>query len=422
MSVFSKFVDSGAVFRLRELTRKPGFAVAAFSFGSLVLVVLAAQVGTYIGADLKLELASGSVGDLLHIVASSMLAVTTFSIGTIVSALGRAASNLTPRATQLLVADRTAQNALSIFVGAFIYSVVGIIGIAAGYYEGQARIILFLVTLGVIALIVWSLLRWIDHLHHFGRTSDMIRRIEEAATEAAQAVGSRPAHGARRGVFDDGRTWAIPASESGYLRHVDLGDLDRVAGKAGLRVHVLHLAGHYVHEGDPLLRVSAPVTEATAKNLRKAFTIGRQRSFDQDMRYGLVVLSEVASRALSPAVNDPGTAIDVLRAGTRVLAAFHRSRAEPEPPQYEHVAAPDIDLAQAYEEFFSPIARDGAGVIEVQEVLQGALAHLAGQGGGVIARREAEDARSVSVAELAHPRDLRRLLAAHAPVNEPGDG
>ena len=421
MSVRSKLVDSGAVFRLREVTRKPGFAVAAFSLGSLLLAVMAARVGSYIDADLKLELASGSVGDLLHIVASSMLAVTTFSIGTIVSALGRAASNITPRATQLLVADRTAQNALSIFVGAFIYSVVGIIGIAAGFYEDQARIVLFLVTLGVIALIVWSLLRWIDHLHHFGRTSDMIRRIEEAATEAAQAVGGRPAHGARHGGFDDERSWAIPAPEAGYLRHVDIGDLDRVAGEAGLRVEVLHLAGHYVHAGDPLLRASAPVTEATAKALRKAFAIGRQRSFDQDMRYGLVVLSEVASRALSPAVNDPGTAIDVLRAGTRVLSAFHRRRADPEPPEYEHVTAPDVDLAQAYEEFFGPIARDGAGVIEVQEVLQGALAHLAVHGGGAMARGEAEDARSLSVAELQHPRDLRRLQAAHAALARPRD-
>ena len=350
--------------------------------------------------------------DLLHIVASSMLAVTTFSVGIIVSALGRASSNATPRATQLLIADRTAQNALSIFVGAFIYSIVGIIGISAGHYEDRARVILFFVTLGVIALIVWSLLRWIDHLHDFGRTSDIIRRLEKAATEAAEAVGSLPAHGAVPADAGDGAL-QIRAAESGYLRHVDMAELDRIGDEAEIRIHVVHLAGHHVHRGEPLARLSGPVSDKTGTAIRDAFAIGVGRSFDQDMRYGMIVLSEVASRALSPAVNDPGTAIDVLRAGTRVLEAFHRARADAQPAGCRHVTAPDIDLEQAYEEFFAPIARDGAALVEVQEVLQSSLAHLGRKGDPAVAGSQADAARAVAAAGLSHTRDLARLRVAH---------
>ena len=116
MSILSRVFDDGMLFRIRQLGQRPGMRVLAVSIGSVLLALLAARGGAYIDADIKLELASGAVDDLLHIVVSSMLAVTTFSVGIIISAMGRAASNATPRATQLLVVDRTAQNALSIFV------------------------------------------------------------------------------------------------------------------------------------------------------------------------------------------------------------------------------------------------------------------------------------------------------------------
>ena len=127
----------------------------------------------------------------------------------------------------------------------------------------------------------------------------------------------------------------------------------------------------------------------------------------------MIVLSEVASRALSPAVNDPGTAIDVLRAGTRVLEAFHRARADAQPAGCRHVTAPDIDLEQAYEEFFAPIARDGAALVEVQEIPQSSVAHLGRKGDPAVAGSQADAARAVAAAGLSHTRDLARLRVAH---------
>lgn len=53
--------------------------------------------------------------------------------------------------------------------------------------------------------------------------------------------------------------------------------------------------------------------------IARAFLIGDERTFDDDPRFGLVVLSEIASRALSPAVNDPGTAIDIIGTFVRLF-------------------------------------------------------------------------------------------------------
>ena len=121
-------------------------------------------------------------------------------------------------------------------------------------------------------------------------------------------------------------------------------------------------------------RLDDPATES----LREAFSIGTQRSFEQDPRFGLSVLAEIASHALSPAVNDPGTAIDVIGRAVRVLSLWKgRSEAQEAPiPECSRVFAPALDVDDMFDDIFGPIARDGAEIIEVGVRLQKALCLL----------------------------------------------
>lgn len=67
------------------------------------------------------------------------------------------------------------------------------------------------------------------------------------------------------------------------------------------------------------MSVEGHLSEKVEAELIEAFVVGDQRTFDNDPRFGLVVLAEIADRALSPAVNDPSTAIDVIGTLTRLL-------------------------------------------------------------------------------------------------------
>jgi uncharacterized membrane protein len=112
--------------------------------------------------------------------------------------------------------------------------------------------------------------------------------------------------------------------------------------------------------------------------LRAAFRMGDKRVYDEDPRFGLIVLSEIAARALSPAVNDPGTAINIIGAFVRV---FERWIEPPDPDDdqavYERVRVPRIAVGDMFDDAFVAIARDGAGMIEVQVRLQKAFRALA---------------------------------------------
>ena len=299
------------------------------------------------------------------------------------------------------------------FIGSFLFSIVGIVGLAMGLYQDNGRVLLFLATLGDIALITWALLRWVDHLNSFGRMHDIVSRIERVATEAAGKYRDRPALGAIPGtspLSTDAAT--VPSRQNGYVRAVDMMALQGVAEDQNLIVEMLRMPGKYVHQGEPLLRLSRAVGDEVAETLRDAVLIGNQRSFDEDVGYGIIVLSEVASRALSPAVNDPGSAIDVLRAGTRVLMALHGAPSGDEAQTCDRVYAPEPDLGAIYASFFSSIARDRAGLIEVQETVQDcldALAHVTDQPYPQI---EAKRAHARAIAALDQDWERDRLNAA----------
>jgi uncharacterized membrane protein len=105
--------------------------------------------------------------------------------------------------------------------------------------------------------------------------------------------------------------------------------------------------------------------------MRKAFVIGDMRYFDEDPRFGLITLSEIASRALSPAVNDPGTAIQIISSYVRLFSLW----AEPldsKKSRENHTTALRFQNLQLkiFEDAFRPLARDGAGNIEVMIRLQ----------------------------------------------------
>lgn len=361
---------------LQQFRKQLWVRAALFSVAAVLTAALAAVADRYIPYEPNLTLAAGSVDHILDILASSMLAVTTFSLSVMVAAYSAATSNVTPRSTKLLLDDSVAQNTLATFVGSFLFSIVGIIGLAAGLYGEKGRIILFLATLVVIALIAGALLVWIEQLGKFGRVGDTIARVTNAAIPPATFMGGLPRLGAQPAIPIPGDAAPITIAKSGYVEHIDMSALSGIADENEIAIHLSLLPGAFIHPCKPLAHVSPPPEDSVQDRIAACFTTGDDREFDQDPRFGLIVLSEIASRALSPAVNDPGTAIEVIDAGVRVLIAFADARADREEPRFERVHAPDIEVEGLFDDFFNPIARDGASLIEVQIRLQSALETL----------------------------------------------
>ncbi|WP_020209088.1 DUF2254 domain-containing protein [Gilvimarinus chinensis] len=372
--------------KLLMLSRALWMRTLAFAILAVATALIAIALKGFIPESLSGLIGAEAVDKVLSILASSMLAVTTFSLSVMVSAHSAAANNLTPRATRLLLEDSTTQNALATFVGSFVYSLVGIIALSTGIYGDQGRVILFLVTIAVVVLIVGTILLWINHLARLGRVSEIADRVEKAASSAIMRRGEHPWLDGQR--LDNTENipegcQAILPEATGYVQHIDMQALNNWATEHDAKLYVTSLPGKFVHPHHPILFVELKNKNVTADtptdSIAKAITIGDTRSFDQDPRFGLLVMAEIASRALSPGINDPGTAIEVLGRGVRLIGQWTVTPDDVSDMQvpYSRVFVPRIELEELFIDFFSPIARDGAGLIEVQIRLQKSLAALA---------------------------------------------
>lgn len=402
--------------RLRERLWARPLAVCLLSIG----MAFGAHLADGLDIDGLLPLIAGdALESLLTIQASSMMVIATFAVASMVSAYASASTAATPRAFALIVADDVSQNALSTFIGAFIFSIVALAATQNGYYGRAGLFALFVLTLLVFVVVILTFVRWVDRIARLGRMGPTIATVERATAAAIDRRRRSPYLGGAPVRPLQHQGLPVHAARAGYVQQVDVGALQGCAEQAQVRVVVAALPGTFAAPGVPLAWIQVPPGGAGADDTAPfvdAFLIGDQRQFDDDPRFGLVVLSQIAGRALSPAVNDPGTAIDIIGALVRLFVQW----AQPLAPDaaastHDRVEVPALQVEDMFDDAFTSLARDGAPTVEVGIRLQKAL-HALAQLGDVpmqaAAARHACLALERARLALALPQDLDALRAA----------
>lgn len=350
-------------FYLRQLLNKMWFLPAMFSAVAMLTIVAAFYIARWAPDELPLTISREAIQSVLQILATSLLTVSVFALSTLVSALSGASAATSPRAVPLIVGDRAAQTSISVFIGAFLFSILAILGLSAGIYSSAGRMLLFSVTLCIVAVVIAALIRWIAQISDIGRVAYAIDRVEAATAKALTHVAKHPLLDGRPLEGEAQGKPVLPA-KMGYVQHLDATRLQKLADEHDLQVVVTARPGTYVSAARPLMLVEGGLDDELSFKLAEAFVVGDQRNFQSDPRFGLVVLGEIADRALSAAVNDPGTAIDVLGTVTRLLSNWHPEAASPEVAN-DRLRVSAIAPQDLIEDAFRPVARDGAATIEV---------------------------------------------------------
>ncbi len=332
-------------------------------------------------AEVAPEISVDSIEMLLSVMSSSMLVIATFSVASMVSAYASAANTATPRSFSLVVADDASQNALSTFVGAFIFGIVALTAVKNAYFATAGLFVLFIQTASVFGVVIIMFVRWVDRIARLGRLESTIDKVEKAATRAMKRRRDEPR---LRGMpaLSQVRGRAVFAASVGYVQQIDIAALQSWAEENEVHVVVAALPGSLTAPDQAIAYVNIrehDPTEIDCTCVITAFQIGGNRLFDDDPRFGLVVLSEIAGRALSPAVNDPGTAIDIISTLLRLFTLWSKPETADgnDVPKFDRVEVPEISTRDMFDDAFTAIARDGAGMVEVSVRLQEALSALA---------------------------------------------
>ncbi len=336
-----------------------------------IAAVFAAKVadGTSLAQHIP-EIKQESVQTLLSIMASSMMVIATFSAGTMVNAYASAGQSSTPRSLSLLISDDVSQNALSVFIGAFIFSAVALTAMNHAFYGEAGLFLLLVLTCITFAIVILTFIRWVDSVARLGRVGSTILKVEKATARAITNRIQQPCLGAvpQSETNEQGRH-KITSDKVGYIQLIDIARLQRWADNNDAFINVALLPGEFVTPDKPIAYSNVKVDD---KDISCAFTIAEERSFEADPRFGFIVLAEIASRALSPAVNDHGTAISIIGSVTRLILMWStQSKQDSKLPdkrrsvKYDKVSLPELSVHDLFDDAFTSISRDGAKNIEV---------------------------------------------------------
>ncbi len=402
---------------LREKLWIKPLGYAALAVAAVFVAHLADQLPVQ---ELVPDITADTVEKLLTVISASMLGVATFAVASMVSAYASAGGSATPRAFALIVSDGLSQTALSSFIGAFIFSIVGIIGIEVGYFGIAGRFVTFLFTIAIFAWVVVTFVRWVDNIARLGRLGNTIEKVDAATRDAFDHWSvATPLGGRSIGPLPEGGIDLFP-EELGFIQHIDLGRLDAWAERNDTVVYLRSLPGAFVHPDRALLSVRPLAGEAVPDTgeLLRGFVLGPRRSYGSDPRFGLIVMSEIASRALSPAVNDPGSAIDIVVRIARILRGWSAAPdGEAPEPTFERVFVPQLAARDLLEDAYAAIIKDGVASVEVGIWLQKSLGLLAGSASADLREAAIWQARLAldrAAETLSFAPDLERVRRAHA--------
>jgi len=265
--------------------------------------------------------------DVLGAIAGSVIGVAATSFSITIAVLATASSTYGPRLVRNFMTDRGNQFVLGVYAATFVYSLLtlrsirepgGADEVFVPHLAVNVAVLLAVLSIGVL---IW----FINHIADSVQVGTLSRRVRTELVETVdrlypEQLGRAPSevpdgagvHDVPAGLRADGVE--VRADTDGYVLGVAEDRLLDLATHHDVVVSLQVRPGSHLVVGDviALLWPAEHAGDGLAADVRSGVHVGRARTPDQDVGYAVLVLEEMAVRALSPSTNDPYTAINAL--------------------------------------------------------------------------------------------------------------
>lgn len=265
-----------------------------------------------------------------------------FSFAILIVQFGSSAYS--PRMVSYFLRRRVTQWILALFLATIAYSFMGLVSIGSGGREEfvprlTVSVALLLLVLSLVGFIVLmhaagSQIRVDFVLSSIGRHSrkQMVRRLPPRSPEGREAAGSDAGR-------DAGRLREVRyRGANGQIVEIETRGLARIAHREGITILLDLRVGDAITRGTPIARTDAADPAGLARAISRCLVVDSERSLVYDPLYALRLLVDIAIRALSPAINDPTTAVRALDEIEGVLRCAAK----------RHLGTVRLDLAPGY--------------------------------------------------------------------------
>jgi uncharacterized membrane protein len=263
-------------------------------------------------------------------VASGMIALTGIVFSLTFLMVQFSATAYSPRLVLWIARDPVMSHALGVFTATFLYALTALAWVDRGG-SGKVPLVGILVVTGLLFV---SIIMFISLIQRVGMlqvnrvlvfTGDRGREIIESLYPPIESAANPSAiEKCNAPCLQTLLHYGPPQ----HVQAIDVPGLLQLANQAGCVIEMVAAVGDAVFDSTPLLRIIGGHNPISEKSLRSAIELGRERTFVQDPKYAIRLLVDIAIKALSPAINDPTTAVQALDQIEDLLIRLGRRRLE----------------------------------------------------------------------------------------------
>jgi uncharacterized membrane protein len=252
-----------------------------------------------------------TVRAVLGTLASALFTTIVFVCSALLVAVQLASASLTPRIIAIVFKDPVTKFSLTLLVFTFTFSLAALLRI-----KDTVPLLTTYVAAYSCLVCLAAFFYLIDHLGKALRPSGALqsvawlgrRVIEQVYPQRAAEAPKEPLPASAK-VLDGKPTVTITNGRDGVVMAFDERGLLRLAQRADCVIEMVPQVGDHVAFGDPLFRVYGGGSAISTEALRQSVAIGQERTLEQDATFAFRIMVDIANKALSPAINDPTTAV-----------------------------------------------------------------------------------------------------------------
>jgi uncharacterized membrane protein len=300
---------------IRKLVGTSWFIPMAYTGTTLLIGITFPRLEHHFLPQLMSSMSAASAMSVCSAIASGMIALTGIVFSLTFVMVQFSATAYSPRLVLWLARDRVMSHALGVFISTFLYALIMLAWVDR-YSSGKVPFVsswmvvgLLLASMGMfITLIQRITLLQINRMLVFtanrGRAA-----IDELYISIKPNAGVTNIPDAQRVSL---KQTLLHSGRPRVIQGINAQELIKIASQSGALIEMTVAIGDSVVETTPLLRVLGSQKNLNEQELREALEIGDERTFEQDPKYAIRLIVDIAIKALSPAINDPTTAVQAL--------------------------------------------------------------------------------------------------------------
>lgn len=287
------------------------FAGSAFAF--LMFYLESKGVSKYL-LDIVPDLVinnTDTARTLLTTITAGSISIMVFSFSMVMVLLNQASSNFSPRLLPGLISNRRHQIILGIYVATILYSIFTLISIRPSGNEYQLPG--FSVLLAIVFMVI-SLGAFIYFIHSISQSIQINNIMDKIFRKSSNRLSHLIAgEKDKKEYFESNEQWQHYKSyKTGYLQNISLENIAKVAKEHDCKIEVSAHKGAFLLEKDILFKTEKELDEETLEALHTNFDFAKSELIEDNYVLAFKQLTEIAVKAMSPGINDPGTALNAI--------------------------------------------------------------------------------------------------------------